>query len=133
MAMSLCSVHMARFSKRSASIAGKRWHAQAVDLADKAIGMDGKCAYAHFAKSRLLRMADDEKGAQECLRRAAALDGAYSEYVGGARIPPGDPAMEKLGRLVSERQAARRKRRSRRAARGAGTKGREPASSARAL
>ena len=128
MAMSLCSAHMARFSRPRASIAGKRWHAQAVDLADKAIRMDGKCAYAHFAKSRLLRMADDEKGAQECLRRAADLDEAFSDYASGRRIPPGDPAMEKLGRLVSKSQAAREKRRKRSRAAGgrAGTPRRAP-------
>ena len=57
------------------------WHGRAASLADRAIKMDGQYAYAHYAKSLVLRASGDERGADECLRRVKALDPALYEKV----------------------------------------------------
>lgn len=70
MAMALFDLH----SQDGAPAAGQEWHARAMSLADEAIKMDAGCAYAYYAKSRLLSASGDEPGAQKNLLRAGELE-----------------------------------------------------------
>ena len=70
MAMALVDLH----SQDGAPAAGQEWHARAMSLADEAIKMDAGCAYAYYAKSRLLSASGDEPGAQKNLLRAGELE-----------------------------------------------------------
>lgn len=67
------------------------WRDRALSLVDRAIGMDGKYAYAHLVKSKILRLSGDERGADECVRRAAKID------------PSLDPARAEPGRRLAGR------------------------------
>ena len=53
---------------------GGEWLGRALSLVDKAIEMDKNYGYAHFAKSKLLLLSGDERGADACARRAAKLN-----------------------------------------------------------
>ena len=60
---------------------GEEWREEALALADKAIDLDAKYPYPHYAKSLILRASGDERGADECLRRVKRLDPALYKKV----------------------------------------------------
>ena len=74
------------------------WRGRALSLVDRAIGMDGKYAYAHLVKSKILRLSGDERGADECVRRAAELDPSLDP----ARAEPARRFAGRLFRALSK-------------------------------
>jgi len=79
------SIMLLNMNASAGPAAGKKWHGRAVSLADMAIKMDGKHAYAYCAKWQLLRASGDERGAAECFRELERLDPALAGRMGGGR------------------------------------------------
>ena len=92
MAMSLADMH------EGEDCAGAGWHAEALDLADRAIGENPSHAQAHSAKARLLEMAGGDPAAHR--DAAARLDAMRGGDPSGAAdgAPPGasDPRQIRL-------------------------------------
>ena len=79
------SIMLLNMNAAAGPAAGKEWHGRAVSLADTAIKMDGKYAYAYCAKWQLLRASGDERGAAECFRELERLDPALADRMAGGR------------------------------------------------
>jgi len=60
---------------------GEEWRDEALALVDKAMELDAKYPYPHYAKSLILRASGDERGADECLRRLKKMDPALYRKV----------------------------------------------------
>ena len=68
------------------SAVGEEWHDRAMDLVDKALKMDPGYAYAHFAKARLLEMAQLYDEAERHFERAGELDPNFIGSLTGSHV-----------------------------------------------
>ena len=87
MATALSNMHVLDGSAvPEVSAVGQEWHDRAMDLADKALKMDPGYAYGHFAKARLLEMAQLYAEAERHFERAGQLDHKFIGSEDGSHV-----------------------------------------------
>ena len=86
------------------------WHAEALGLADKAIGADPKYGYAHLMKARLLAVAGRDSEAEKHLLRASQLDPAFAWDITASHLGSDNAERRRaaLGRAYNAGPGARR-------------------------